>query len=126
MTKTEYLVSVMDDYGKNNGKVYLMSERYRPDDYEDINDFIRDVCNEYQNLTGDTGFNILVELNQLAFENDKRALTIEVSYYNKLYKLDYDYNNKRFNGSYSEILKQESNVENDDYDEADVDDSDRW
>lgn len=126
MTKTEYLVSVMDDYGKNNGKIYLMSERYRPDDYEDINDFIRDVCSEYQNLTGDTGFNILVELNQLAFENDKRALTIEVSYYNKLYKLDYDYNNKRFNGSYSEILKQESNVENDDYDEADVDDSDRW
>lgn len=126
MTKTEYLVSVIDDYGKNNGKVYLMSERYRPDDYEDINDFIRDVCSEYQNLTGDTGFNILVELNQLAFENDKRALTIEVSYYNKLYKLDYDYNNRRFSGSYSEILKQESNVENDDYDEADVDDSDRW
>lgn len=126
MTKTEYLVSVIDDYGKNNGKVYLMSERYRPDDYDDINDFIRDVCSEYQNLTGDTGFNILVELNQLAFENDKRALTIEVSYYNKLYKLDYDYNNRRFSGSYSEILKQESNVENDDYDEADVDDSDRW
>lgn len=126
MTKTEYLVSVIDDYGKNNGKVYLMSERYRPDDYDDINDFIRDVCSEYQNLTGDTGFNILIELNQLAFENDKRALTIEVSYYNKLYKLDYDYNNKRFSGSYSEILKQESNVENDDYDEADVDDSDRW
>ena len=126
MTKTEYLVSVIDDYGKNNGKVYLMSERYRPDDYEDINDFIRDVCSEYQNLTGDTGFNILIELNQLAFENDKRALTIEVSYYNKLYKLDYDYNNRRFSGSYSEILKQESNVENDDYDEADVDDSDRW
>lgn len=126
MTKTEYLVSVMDDYGKNNGKVYLMSERYRPDDYEDINDFIRDVCSEYQNLTGDTGFNILIELNQLAFENDKRALTIEVSYYNKLYKLDYDYNNKRFSGSYSEIIKQESNIENDDYDEADVDDSDRW
>lgn len=126
MTKTEYLVSIIDDYGKNNGKVYLMSERYRPDDYDDINDFIRDVCSEYQNLTGDTGFNILVELNQLAFENDKRALTIEVSYYNKLYKLDYDYNNRRFSGSYSEILKQESNVENDDYDEADVDDSDRW
>lgn len=126
MTKTEYLVSVIDDYGKNNGKVYLMSERYRPDDYEDINDFIRDVCSEYQNLTGDTGFNILIELNQLAFENDKRALTIEVSYYNKLYKLDYDYNNKRFSGSYSEIIKQESNIENDDYDEADVDDSDRW
>lgn len=126
MTKTEYLVSVIDDYGKNNGKVYLMSERYRPDDYEDINDFIRDVCSEYQNLTGDTGFNILVELNQLAFENDKRALTIEVSYYNKLYKLDYDYNNRRFSGSYNEILNQESNVENDDYDEADVDDSDRW
>lgn len=126
MTKTEYLVTVIDDYGKNNGKVYLMSERYRPDDYDDINDFIRDVCSEYQNLTGDTGFNILVELNQLAFENDKRALTIEVSYYNKLYKLDYDYNNRRFSGSYSEILKQESNVENDDYDEADVDDNDRW
>ena len=126
MTKTEYLVSIMDDYGKNNGKVYLMSERYRPDDYDDINDFIRDVCSEYQNLTGDTGFNILIELNQLAFENDKRALTIEVSYYNKLYKLDYDYNNRRFSGDYSEILKQESNVENDDYDEADVDDSDRW
>ena len=126
MTKTEYLVSVIDDYGKNNGKVYLMSERYRPDDYEDINDFIRDVCSEYQNLTGDTGFNILIELNQLAFENDKRALTIEVSYYNKLYKLDYDYNNRRFSGSYSEILKQESNIENDDYDEADVDDNDRW
>lgn len=126
MTKTEYLVSVMDDYGKNNSKVYLMSERYRPDDYKDINDFIRDVCGEYQNLTGDTGFNILVELNQLAFENDKRALTIEVSYYNKLYKLDYDYNSRRFSGSYNEILNQESNVENDDYDEADVDDSDRW
>lgn len=126
MTKTEYLASVIDDYGKNNGKVYLMSERYRPDDYEDINDFIRGVCSEYQNLTGDTGFNILIELNQLAFENDKRALATEVSYYNKLYKLDYDYNNRRFSGSYSEILKQESNVENNDYDEADVDDSDRW
>ena len=126
MTKTEYLVTVIDDYGKNNGKVYLMSERYRPDDYSDINDFISDVCSEYQNLTGNAGFNILIELNQLAFENDKRALTIEVSYYNKLYKLDYDYNNRRFSGNYSEILKQESNIENDDYDEADVDDNDRW
>ena len=126
MTKTEYLVTVIDDYGKNNGKVYLMSERYRPDDYEDINDFIRDVCSEYQNLTGNAGFNILIELNQLAFENDKRALTTEVSYYNKLYKLDYDYNNRRFSGDYTELQHQESNIENDDYDEADVDDSDRW
>ena len=123
MTKVEYLVSNMLDYGRNNGKVYLMSERFRPDDYNDINGFIYDVCNEYQNVNGDVGFNILIELNQLAFENDKKVLASRISNYNKLYKLDYDYANRRFTGDYIELLYQESNIENDEYDEIEVNDN---
>lgn len=126
MTKTDYLINAMLDFGRNSGRVYLMSERYRPEDYGDINGFLYDVCKEYQDIKGDMGFNILIELNQLAYENDKKELASRASSYSKLYRLDYDYANSRFTGDYVELLHQESNVENDECDEYDVDDSDGW
>lgn len=49
------LFESLKDYGRNEGYVYLISRRHNPEDYDDIEDFIKDVIDEYKTAKGWTG-----------------------------------------------------------------------
>lgn len=115
------LFESLKNCGRNEGYVYLISKRYNPEDYDDIEDFVKDVIDEYKDTVGWIGKNVLIELNHLSYNKDRIQLAKEVDIFANLYSLDF---NNGFTGEYNNLSAEASDVETDEYDG--VDDSDRW
>lgn len=115
------LFESLKNCGRNEGYVYLISKRYNPEDYDDIEDFVKDVIDEYKDTKGWTGENVLIELNCLPSTDDRKELAEEVDEFANLYMVDFS---NGFTGDYRNLSTEESDVETDEYDG--VDDDDFW
>ena len=105
-------------YARNEGHLYLISERHNPEDYDDIEDFVKDVVDEYKDIKGWIGKNVLIELNCLSSTDDRKKLAKEVDKFANLYKIDF---RNGFTGNYKNLSIEESGVENDGFDGVDDD-----
>lgn len=115
------LFESLKNCGRNEDYVYLISKRYNPEDYDDIEDFVKDVIDEYKDTVGWIGKNVLIELNHLSYNKDRIQLVKDVDMFANLYSLDF---NNGFTGEYNNLSAEASDVETDEFDG--VDDSDTW
>ena len=115
------LFESLKNCGRNEDYVYLISKRYNPEDYDDIEDFVKDVIDEYKDTVGWIGKNVLIELNHLSYNKDRIQLAKEVDIFANLYSLDF---NNGFTGEYNNLSAEASDVETDEFDG--VDDDDTW
>ena len=69
------LFESLKNCGRNEGYMYLISKRYNPEDYDDIEDFVKDVIDEYKDTVGWIGKNVLIELNHLSYNKDRIQLS---------------------------------------------------
>lgn len=112
------LFESLKNCGRNEGYVYLISKRYNPEDYDDIDDFVKDVIDEYKDTVGWIGKNVLIELNHLSYNKDRIQLAKDVDIFANLYSLDF---NNGFTGEYNNLSAEASDVETDEFDGVDDD-----
>ena len=115
------LFESLKNCGRNEGYVYLISKRYNPENYDDIEDFVKDVIDEYKDTVGWIGKNVLIELNHLSYNKYRIQLAKEVDTFANLYSLEF---NNGFTGEYNNLSAEACDVETDEFDG--VYDDDTW